>query len=144
MKGAYGVLNSTILVADISYKIKKGHTVRVELQTLKSKQLEDYSEYSGKNKNGMGEPAEGDWSMGLIEYTISPHWFLAVQDMYNWGNEKTEKQLHYINIDAGFNKGANRFSIGYGKKRAGIFCVGGVCRTVEASNGFSLNISSSF
>jgi len=143
-KGEYGVLNSTILIADISYKIRKGHTVRVELQTLQSKQLEDYSEYGGAYKNGMKEPAEGDWSMGLIEYTISPHWFLTVQDMYNWGHEKTEKQLHYINIDAGFNKGANRFSIGYGKKRAGIFCVGGVCRTVEASNGFSLNISSSF
>ena len=66
---------------------------------------------------GMEEPSEGDWSMGLIEYTISPHWFLAVQDMYNHGNEISAKQLHYVNIDAGFSKGANRFSIGYGKKR---------------------------
>jgi len=142
--GDYGVLNSTILVTDVSYKIKKGHTVRVELQALKSKQLEYYPEHGGVYKNGMEEPAEGDWSMGLIEYTISPHWFLAIQDMYNWGNEKIEKQLHYINIDAGFTKGANRFSIGYGKKREGIFCVGGICKFVPSSNGFNINISSSF
>ena len=41
-------------------------------------------------------------------------------------------------------KGSNRIEIGYGKKRAGIFCVGGVCKEVPSSNGFSLNISSSF
>ena len=132
-EGDYGVLNSTILITDVTYKIKKGHSIRIELQKLNSKQLEHAEEL-----------AEGDWSMGLIEYTISPNWFFAVQDMYNWGNEDVDKQLHYININAGFIKGANRFSIGYGKKREGIFCVGGICKLVPSSNGFSLNISSSF
>ena len=132
-KGSDGVINSTILVADISYKIKKGHTIRIELQTLKSKQLEHAEEL-----------AEGDWSMGLLEYTISPNWFFTVQDMYNWGNENIDKQLHYLNLTAGFIKGANRFEIGYGKKREGIFCVGGVCKLVPSSNGFSLSISSNF
>ena len=131
--GDYGILNSTILVSDISYKIKDGHTIRLELQTLMSSQIED-----GK------QPKEGDWSMSLIEYTISPHWFLSIQDMYNYGNEDINKQLHYVNINAGFIKGANRFEIGYGKKREGIFCVGGVCKTVPSSNGFSLSVSSSF
>ena len=132
-KGDYGVINSTIVVADISFKIKKGHTIRLEMQNLTAKQLEHAE-----------EDEDGDWSMGLIEYTISPNWFFAVQDMYNWGNENVDKRLHYININAGFIKGANRFSIGYGKKREGIFCVGGVCKLVPSSNGFSLNISSSF
>ena len=131
--GDYGILNSTILVSDISYKIKDGHTIRLELQTLMSSQIED-----GK------QPKEGNWSMSLIEYTISPHWFLSIQDMYNYGNEDINKQLHYVNINAGFIKGANRFEIGYGKKREGIFCVGGVCKTVPSSNGFSLSVSSSF
>ena len=142
--GDYGVLNSTILVADISYKIKKGHTLRMEFQTLTSKQLKDYSQHSTGYLNGMEEPAEGDWSMALLEYTISPNWFFTIQDMYNHGNEIPEKKLHYINLTAGFVKGANRFEIGYGKKREGIFCVGGVCKAVPSSNGFSLNISSSF
>jgi hypothetical protein len=131
--GDYGILNSTILVSDISYKIKDGHTIRLELQSLMSSQIEN-----GK------QPKEGDWSMGLIEYTISPHWFLSIQDMYNYGNEDINEQLHYVNINAGFIKGANRFEIGYGKKREGIFCVGGVCKTVPSSNGFSLSVSSSF
>ena len=142
--GDYGVLNSTILIADISYKIKKGHSLRMELQMLNSKQLEDYSGHGGAYENGLEEPAEGDWSMGLLEYTISPHWFFTVQDMYNYGNEISEKQLHYLNLTAGFIKGANRFEIGYGKKREGIFCVGGVCKLVPSSNGFNLSISSSF
>jgi len=142
--GDYGVLNSTIFITDISYKIKKGHSLRMELQMLNSKQLEDYSEHGGAYENGLEEPAEGDWSMGLLEYTISPHWFFTVQDMYNYGNEISEKQLHYLNLTAGFIKGANRFEIGYGKKREGIFCVGGVCKLVPSSNGFNLSISSSF
>ena len=142
--GDYGVLNSTILIADLSYEIKQGHSLRMELQNLISNQLEDYSTSGGGYENGMEEPAEGDWGMALLEYTISPHWFFTVQDMYNYGNELEEKQLHYLNLTAGFIKGANRFEIGYGKKREGIFCVGGICKLVPSSNGFSVNISSSF
>ena len=144
--GTYGVLNSSIIVADISYKISKKHSVRAELQTLISKQLEDYSSdpLSGNYENGMRESAEGNWSMGLIEYTISPNWFFSIQDMYNTGNEYETKKLHYLNIDIGFIKGANRFEIGYGKKRKGIFCAGGVCKPVPSSNGFSLTVSSTF
>ena len=37
-----------------------------------------------------------------------------------------------------------RFALGYGKKREGIFCVGGVCREVPASNGFNVRLSSNF
>ena len=142
--GDYGVLNSTILIADLSYEIKQGHSLRMELQNLISNQLEDYSTSGGVYENGMEEPAEGDWGMALLEYTVSPHWFFTVQDMYNYGNELEEKQLHYLNLTAGFIKGANRFEIGYGKKREGIFCVGGICKLVPSSNGFSVNISSSF
>ncbi len=122
----YGIIESDIAVLDLTYKIKKGHSIRVELQELKTEQ------------------DDGDWSMGLAEYTISPHWFFAIQDLYNLGNKNPDKQLHYFNADVGYIKGANRFTIGYGKKREGIFCVGGVCKTVPSSNGLTLSISSSF
>ena len=122
----YGIIESDIAVLDLTYKIKKGHAIRVELQELKTEQ------------------DDGDWSMGLAEYTISPHWFFAIQDLYNWGNKNPDKQLHYFNANIGFIKGANRFEIGYGNKREGIFCVGGVCKTVPSSNGLTLSISSSF
>jgi len=105
----------------------------MELQTLKSE------DDPNAEKKG-----DGDWHMLLAEYTISPNWFFALQDMYNYGNYDQEKRLHYANVSVGFLNGANRFAIGYGKKRAGIFCVGGVCKEVPSSNGFSLNISSSF
>ena len=131
--GEYGIVSSTIAIADISYKIKKGHTIRLELQEMIS-----IDDATAENH------ADGDWHMILAEYTISPNWFFAIQDMYNYGNYYEEKQLHYVNTSVGFLKGANRFVIGYGKKRAGIFCVGGVCKEVPSSNGFSLNISSSF
>ena len=122
----YGIIESDIAVLEVIYKIKRGHSIRVELQKLKTEQ------------------DDGDWSMGLAEYTISPHWFFAVQDLYNWGNKNPKKQLHYFNANVGYIKGSNRFTIGYGKKREGIFCVGGVCKTVPSSNGLTLSISSSF
>ena len=131
--GQYGIINSTIGVIDVNYKIKKGHTVRIELQELLAKDDPDADSLS-----------EGSWHMGLIEYTISPNWFFTIQDMYNWGNHDKDKQLHYFNISGGFVKGGNRFEIGYGKKREGIFCVGGVCKVVPSSNGLTVNISSSF
>jgi hypothetical protein len=49
-----------------------------------------------------------------------------------------------MNFNFGFLKGATRFEIGYGKKREGIFCVGGVCKVVPSSNGLNLSITSSF
>ena len=131
--GEYGTINSTIAVIDLSYKIKKGHTIRFETQALFAKQLESAS-----------QEEEGDWLMGLVEYTISPNWFFAFQDMYNYGNENEDKRLHYSNINIGFLKGSTRFEIGYGKKREGIFCVGGVCKLVPSSNGLNLSITSSF
>ena len=131
--GEYGTLSSTIGVIDLSYKIKKGHTIRIETQALFTKELDSVS-----------KKQEGDWIMALAEYTISPNWFFAIQDMYNYGNEDESKRLHYMNINFGFLKGATRFEIGYGKKREGIFCVGGVCKVVPSSNGLNLSITSSF
>ena len=131
--GEYGTLSSTIGIIDLSYKIKKGHTIRIETQALFAKEIDSVS-----------KKQEGDWIMALAEYTISPNWFFAIQDMYNYGNEDESKRLHYMNINFGFLKGATRFEIGYGKKREGIFCVGGVCKVVPSSNGLNLSITSSF
>ena len=122
----YGTIYSNIGIAEIQYKINKTNSVRFELQHLYTKQ--DHQ----------------SWAMGLAEYSISPHWFFAVFDEYNYGNEKEEEQLHYPNVSMGYTKGANRISIGYGKQREGLLCVGGVCRNVPASNGFSISVTSSF
>ena len=123
---------SHIAVADLTYKIKSDRAIRLEVQHLATKQDKQ------------------DWAYALVEYTINTHWFIAVLDQYNYGNTHTDengkydKRFHYYNVSAGYNKNANRITLSYGKQRAGIFCVGGICRQVPASNGITLSITSSF
>ncbi|HAP30571.1 MAG TPA: hypothetical protein DCR01_01250 [Flavobacteriales bacterium] len=128
-------VHARIGIAEVNYKIKPKHTLRSEFQYLSvDKSYEYYKD-------------QGDWVMGLVEYTFSPHWFFAFVDQYNGGytsEGKTYEAVHYLNISCGYSKGTNRFELGYGKVREGIFCVGGVCRNVPSSNGFTLNITSSF
>lgn len=128
-------VHARIGIAEVNYKIKPKHTLRSEFQYLSVDKSEEFYK------------DQGDWVMGLVEYTFSPHWFFAFVDQYNGGytsEGKTYEAVHYLNISCGYSKGTNRFELGYGKVREGIFCVGGVCRNVPSSNGFTLNITSSF
>jgi len=122
----YGIIHSNIGVLDVTYKINSKNALRLETEVLLTEQ--DY----------------GDWGMLLAEYTFSPHWSLAIEDQYNYGNPDEDHKVHYFNVSAGYVTGGSRIRIGYGKQREGITCVGGVCRNVPASNGFSLSLSSSF
>ena len=128
-------VHARIGIAEVNYKIKPKHTLRSEFQYLSVDKSEEFYK------------DQGDWVMGLVEYTFPPHWFFAFVDQYNGGytsEGKTYEAVHYLNISCGYSKGTNRFELGYGKVREGIFCVGGVCRNVPSSNGFTLNITSSF
>ena len=129
-------IRARIGILEVNYKLKPKHTLRSELQYMS---VDDSKEY---------DKDQGDWIMGLVEYTFSPHWFFAFVDQYNGGytdhDGKSFEAVHYLNIRCGYSKGTNRFELGYGKVREGIFCVGGVCRNVPSSNGFTLNITTSF
>lgn len=120
------LIYADIAIVDFTWKLNDKHTLRFEAQNLWTKQ------------------DQGNWAYGLIEYTYSPHWFVALLDQYNYGNSIEEKRVHYVMASAGYIKGAHRFSVGYGRQRAGVFCVGGVCRLVPASNGLTFTITSSF
>ncbi len=122
----FGIVYAYINVLDVSYKLAKNNTVRTELQHMRTKQ------------------DMGSWAAGLIEYTIAPKYFIAVLDQFNYGNSESKKQIHYVVAQAGYLKNTLRIAGGYGKQREGIICVGGVCRNVPASNGFTLSITSSF
>jgi hypothetical protein len=111
---------------ELQYKIKPKHALRTELQMLYTKQ------------------DEGSWAMALLEYTISPKGFFALMDQYNYGNPVEKKRIHYFFGSLGRNFGNNRLILSYGRQRAGIFCVGGVCRNVPASNGFTFTVISNF
>jgi hypothetical protein len=119
-------VSAHIGVLDLNYKINKKHNVRMELQHL----------YAQRDRQS--------WATAVIEYSVSPHYFFAVMDQYNYGNDIVKDRLNYPYSTVGYTRGNNRIAIGYGKQRAGLFCVGGVCRPVPASNGFTINISSTF
>ena len=122
----YKIINAQIAVMDLTYKINRHHSLRFETQAM----------WTDEDK--------GDWLFGQIEYTFSPHWYIAILDQYNSGNEDLKKRVHYGLISAGYINGSHRFSFQYGKQRAGVFCVGGVCRAVPASNGLTFSFTSSF
>ena len=124
----YGTIRANIFIADVTYKVAKKHSLRLETQGLWTKDRAD----------------EGDWLLALLEYQWSPHMFVAIMNQWNYGNKEVKKRLHYPSITVGYIHGASRITIGYGRQRAGIFCVGGICRNVPASNGVSLSLTTSF
>ncbi len=122
----YGLIHSNIGVADLTYNITYVYSIRAELQGLLTAQ------------------DKGNWAAGLIEFTIAPKWFFSVQDQWNYGNVDVQQQLHYYLVSAGYTYNTARISLSYGRQRAGILCVGGVCRYVPAATGLSLTVNSSF
>ena len=113
-------------VAEFLFKLKPKHYLRTETQLLLTKQ------------------DRGDMAMVLLEYSISPHWFFSVQDIYNYGNPNPDEQLHYPLGSIIYVTGTTRFQVSYGRQQRGIFCVGGVCRVVPPSNGLSISVTSTF
>lgn len=124
----YGTIHANIAILDVTYRMAASHSLRLEVQGLWTKDRAD----------------EGDWAMALLEYNWSPHMFVAVMNQWNYGNKNVDKRLHYPSITVGYILNATRITLGYGRQRAGIFCVGGICRNVPASNGVTLSITTSF
>ena len=81
----YGMVYSHIGIADISWKIKPKHNLRMEVQGL------------------FTEQDKGDWAMLLLEYSFSPHWFLTVLDTYNYGNSNPDNRLHYYSANFAYS-----------------------------------------
>ena len=144
---AKGIIDAQIAVLETNYKISKKHAIRSEYQML----------FTKKDK--------GDWATLLVEYTISPNWFFGVMDQFNYGNPHRKEAIadgtigklfgdepasvkrsdfHYPILSCGYVKDASRFMVSYGRQRAGLFCVGGICRFVPASKGLTLTFTHSF
>jgi hypothetical protein len=126
MEGKGEMITANIGVADLTFKPAPEQAIRVEIQGLWTKQ------------------DKGNWAMMLAEYSISPHWFFAITDQWNYGNSDTHKRVHYLYGSIAYVRNANRVQVSYGKQREGILCVGGVCRNVPAMNGLTISITSSF
>lgn len=120
------VIYANIAVLEGLHNFTDRNSLRFELQHLSTKQ------------------DHGNWATALAELTFSPHWFVAAMDQYNYGGAVETEQIHYPIGSLGYIRGGSRFSMSYGRQRAGIFCVGGVCRVVPAANGLTLSITSTF
>lgn len=143
IEGHVGVpdVHANIGFLDVTYKINTRNSIRLELQGL----------WDSVDKNTVVDESEkkdylkrGDWAFALLEYTITPHWFFSIADKYNYGNPFSEYRDHYFTGSVGYVKDATRISLSAGRQSEGVVCVGGVCRTVPASSGVTLTISTSF
>jgi hypothetical protein len=114
-----------IIIGDVWWKFKPYNSLHLELQSLFTKQ--DY----------------GNWYSAMLEYNRKG-FFAAVIMLYNEGLSGYSSPNLYPYATLGYTHKATRISVGYGKQREGIVCVGGVCRAVPASNGFKLTVNSSF
>lgn len=123
--------HNSILVADVSWKVNKKHSLRFEAEWMESD-----SKYDEEH----GDRRAGDWMMGLVEWNIGTHWFVSASDQYAYQDGKG----NYYNLSVGYTHGATRLQVGYGKQREGLLCIGGVCRTVPASNGLTFSLTTSF
>lgn len=113
-------------VAELLWKIKRGHSLRTEAQLM------------------LTEQDRGSWAMLLFEYSIAPTWIFALQNTYNYSHPDPDLRVHYPLVSLGYTRGTTKFLLNYGRQQEGVFCVGGICRVVPASNGFSMLITTNF
>lgn len=114
------------VMGKVTYKINNKHALKFELDHLYAK--ED----------------DGSWLYGILEYSIAPHWFISVADQWNYGNEDKMHRTHYYNIAAAYVIKTTRIALNFGKTKEGVLCIGGVCRSVPASYGVGLSVTTSF
>lgn len=126
VEDSYGEINAQTAVAEGTYFLSETKSIRLELQ-------HQWADYDRKN-----------WAGGTLEFTPNPMWSFFFHDIYNYGNDDETQKIHYYSVGGAFTKGATRIAASYGRQRGGIMCVGGVCRYVPESNGFTLNLTTNF
>jgi hypothetical protein len=122
--GTYDNINATIAAVDVQVKYAPKKSVRFELQHLATTQ---------DKKN---------WAAALAELSFAPKWTVFVQDMYNYGN--TDKKIHYYTLGYSYTWQTTRLLMSYGRQRAGLVCIGGVCRQVPAATGLNVTMTTNF
>lgn len=124
--GIQGDIKSNILIAETTHKLGNGKSFRLEGQHL-------WTDEDKKN-----------WVGGTLEFNASRKLSFYITDMYNYGNDNEDDQIHYYNLGGSYTKGATRVALNYGRQRGGLLCVGGVCRFVPENTGLTLNLTTSF
>lgn len=115
-------VTANTFILEGQWKMAKKTQLRAELQYLTTKQ------------------DEKDWISALVEVSFAPHWMVTLTDTKNFGGSKH----NYYSAMLTYVYKANRFSLSYGRTRAGFNCSGGVCRWTPATKGFSLTYNYAF
>jgi len=115
-------VNATVIAGGMIYKFKPKKSLRIKLEHL-----------AAAND-------QGNWASALTEFSFSSPYAFFASDLFNYGDTKD----HYYNVGTSVTKQSTRFSLAFGKQRAGLFCVGGVCRFVPAAFGFTASLTTTF
>ncbi|MCR5014585.1 MAG: DUF6029 family protein [Bacteroidales bacterium] len=136
------VVQANIGFMDVTYKLTNRQSLRLELQGLWENEVRKGYEVDENEKKDYQK--RGDWAAALLEYTITPHWSFSIADKWNYGNPVEEYRDHYFTGSVSYIHDATRIMLSGGRQSEGVVCVGGVCRTVPASSGVTLTVSTSF
>jgi hypothetical protein len=120
--GLYDNIKANIILLNALYKYSRLRSFRFELQNL----------FTSQDK--------GNWFAALTEFGFAPKWIFFVSDLYNYGTT----DIHYLNVGGSYTKGGTRFGLSYGRQRAGLYCVGGICRFVPAATGITATLTTTF
>ena len=115
--GPYANVRSTLFVSDHYIKIKKKQQLRINV------------EHMWVNND------ERNWAAMLVEWSLPSGLSVFFSDMTNYQSAK----MHYYNSGLALSKNKQRFQLSIGQQRAGLLCVGGICRFVPSYKGFSLS-----
>ena len=128
IEGNFGAkpIKTNIFVTEAIYKLGGGKSFRFEAQKL-------WSDSDGH-----------DWTGGTIEYNLSSKFSVYVNNIYNAGDDSDTGETNYYNFGGSFTKGSTRLGVNYGRQRAGLVCVGGVCRFAPEATGLSANLIMTF
>jgi hypothetical protein len=126
VEGSGAMINSNIGVIESTHRLGNGKSIRLEVQMLNS------------------DSTKHDWTGGTIEYNINSRFSVYANDIYNKGSDTNTEKTHFFNLGGSYTKGATRLGINYGRQRAGLLCVGGVCRFVAEATGLTANLTMSF
>jgi hypothetical protein len=123
-----GIIKAHVGVLEMLFKVNDKHSIRTEIQGLWTENKKD----------------RGHWYTLLVEYTISPDWYISGVFQHNYGNPLSNRRNVYPLLAVGKIWNATRLEARFGRVNAGMFCVGGVCRPVPASSGLTVVFSHSF
>lgn len=107
-------------VADVLWRITPKLSWRTELQHMTT------------------EMPEKGWLYGLVEVGLAPRWMFFASDMYSYGAESKD---HFYSVGGSYVQNSMRLSLSYGRSRAGITCVGGICRYTPEYTGLLVSCS---